>query len=97
MASFDEAPPGDVKSGEKIFKMKCAQCHTAEKGAGHKQVLCNCCRALWMYVYSVSYESIMRVNIRPDSACCLVDTLVETAQRQFTARWRVAIITKNVV
>ncbi|KAL0387248.1 UNVERIFIED_CONTAM: Cytochrome c [Sesamum radiatum] len=37
MASFNEAPPGDVKSGEKIFKTKCAQCHTVDKGAGHKQ------------------------------------------------------------
>ncbi|KAJ0085929.1 hypothetical protein Patl1_07687 [Pistacia atlantica] len=37
MASFSEAPPGDAKVGEKIFKTKCAQCHTVEKGAGHKQ------------------------------------------------------------
>lgn len=38
MASFGEAPAGDLAAGEKIFKTKCAQCHTAEKGAGHKQV-----------------------------------------------------------
>ncbi|RYR60864.1 hypothetical protein Ahy_A04g017937 [Arachis hypogaea] len=38
MASFSEAPPGDSKAGEKIFKTKCAQCHTVDKGAGHKQV-----------------------------------------------------------
>ncbi|CAI0378395.1 unnamed protein product [Linum tenue] len=37
MASFNEAPPGNADSGAKIFKMKCAQCHTVEKGAGHKQ------------------------------------------------------------
>ncbi|KAK7256356.1 hypothetical protein RIF29_29798 [Crotalaria pallida] len=37
MASFSEAPPGDSKAGEKIFKTKCAQCHTVDKGAGHKQ------------------------------------------------------------
>ncbi|KAG2375563.1 Cytochrome c-2 [Vigna angularis] len=54
MASFDEAPPGVAQSGDKIFRTKCAQCHTVEKGAGHKQV---------------------------------VDTLVETEQRQSTARW----------
>eukprot|EP00850_Spirogloea_muscicola_P013267 SM000089S23823 [mRNA] locus=s89:197138:198045:+ [translate_table: standard] len=37
MASFSEAPPGDASKGEKIFKTKCAQCHVAEKGGGHKQ------------------------------------------------------------
>jgi hypothetical protein len=37
MASFAEAPPGDSKVGEKVFKTKCAQCHTVDKGAGHKQ------------------------------------------------------------
>uniref|UniRef100_A0A453G717 Cytochrome c domain-containing protein n=1 Tax=Aegilops tauschii subsp. strangulata TaxID=200361 RepID=A0A453G717_AEGTS len=37
MASFSEAPPGNPAAGEKIFKTKCAQCHTVDKGAGHKQ------------------------------------------------------------
>eukprot|EP00897_Mesotaenium_endlicherianum_P002381 jgi/Mesen1/2170/ME000152S01250 len=37
MASFAEAPPGKAASGAKIFKTKCAQCHVAEKGAGHRQ------------------------------------------------------------
>ncbi|CAM8965748.1 unnamed protein product [Rhodiola kirilowii] len=37
MATFEQAPPGDAKSGEKIFRTKCAQCHTIDKGAGHKQ------------------------------------------------------------
>ncbi|GAB4849169.1 Cytochrome c [Ancistrocladus abbreviatus] len=37
MVTFNAAPPGDPKTGEKIFKTKCAQCHTVEKGAGHKQ------------------------------------------------------------
>lgn len=37
MASFDEAPPGNPAAGEKIFRTKCAQCHTVDKGAGHKQ------------------------------------------------------------
>ncbi|CAN7092236.1 unnamed protein product [Brassica rapa subsp. narinosa] len=37
MASFDEAPPGNPKAGETIFRTKCAQCHTVNKGAGHKQ------------------------------------------------------------
>ncbi|WOL12685.1 cytochrome c-like [Canna indica] len=36
MASFDEAPPGDPRAGEKIFRAKCAHCHTVEKGAAHK-------------------------------------------------------------
>ncbi|KAG5225507.1 cytochrome P450 [Salix suchowensis] len=39
MAAFAEARPGDSKVGEKIFKTKCAQCHTVDKGAGHKQGL----------------------------------------------------------
>ncbi|KAJ0743814.1 putative cytochrome c, class IA/ IB, cytochrome c-like domain superfamily [Helianthus annuus] len=37
MASFEQAPAGDAKAGEKIFRTKCAQCHTVDKGAGHKQ------------------------------------------------------------
>ncbi|KAK3229769.1 hypothetical protein Dsin_001650 [Dipteronia sinensis] len=37
MASFSEAPPGNPAAGEKIFRTKCAQCHTVDKGAGHKQ------------------------------------------------------------
>ena len=37
MASFSESPPGDPKVGEKIFKTKCAQCNTVDKGAGHRQ------------------------------------------------------------
>uniref|UniRef100_A0AAV1TRF0 Cytochrome c domain-containing protein n=1 Tax=Peronospora matthiolae TaxID=2874970 RepID=A0AAV1TRF0_9STRA len=28
---------GDAVKGAKIFKTKCAQCHTTESGAGHKQ------------------------------------------------------------
>eukprot|EP00887_Chlorella_sp_A99_P003518 scaffold7.g3518.t1 len=37
MASFADAPAGDAAKGAKIFKTKCAQCHVAEKGGGHKQ------------------------------------------------------------
>ena len=54
MASFSEAPGGDAEKGAKIFKTKCAQCHVAEKGGGHKQVcqtysrltLCSVCLPL---------------------------------------------------
>jgi cytochrome c len=37
MATFAEAPKGNEKAGEKIFKTKCAQCHAVDKAAGHKQ------------------------------------------------------------
>ncbi|MCO5612263.1 hypothetical protein L7F22_066528 [Adiantum nelumboides] len=37
MATFEEAPAGNAKNGEKIFKTKCSQCHVVEKGAGHRQ------------------------------------------------------------
>ncbi|KAL2643422.1 hypothetical protein R1flu_011009 [Riccia fluitans] len=36
MSTFVEAPPGDAKSGEKLFKSKCSWCHTLEKGGPHK-------------------------------------------------------------
>eukprot|EP00811_Abedinium_folium_P011814 NODE_20941_length_775_cov_16.544753.p2 GENE.NODE_20941_length_775_cov_16.544753~~NODE_20941_length_775_cov_16.544753.p2 ORF type:complete len:117 (-),score=24.84 NODE_20941_length_775_cov_16.544753:305-655(-) len=32
-----EVPAGDVKKGQKLFKSKCAQCHTADKGGAAKQ------------------------------------------------------------
>ena len=31
-----EIPEGDPVQGEKIFQMRCAQCHTVEKGAPNK-------------------------------------------------------------
>ncbi|GAA0150099.1 hypothetical protein LIER_37062 [Lithospermum erythrorhizon] len=34
MASLSEAPPGNPAAGEKIFKTKCAQCHTVDKDQG---------------------------------------------------------------
>ncbi|GAX80889.1 hypothetical protein CEUSTIGMA_g8324.t1 [Chlamydomonas eustigma] len=37
MATFADAPPGDLAAGEKIFKTKCAQCHTVEKGGPNNQ------------------------------------------------------------
>lgn len=37
MATFSEAPAGNKDAGAKIFKTKCAQCHTVDQGAGHKQ------------------------------------------------------------
>uniref|UniRef100_A0A6B2LSW8 Cytochrome c domain-containing protein n=1 Tax=Arcella intermedia TaxID=1963864 RepID=A0A6B2LSW8_9EUKA len=31
------APEGNYESGEKLFKSRCAQCHTVEKGGEQKQ------------------------------------------------------------
>ncbi|KAK9760807.1 iso-1-cytochrome c, partial [Basidiobolus ranarum] len=30
------APTGDAKAGAKLFKTRCAQCHTVEQGGAHK-------------------------------------------------------------
>eukprot|EP01122_Echinamoeba_exundans_P002251 TRINITY_DN12215_c0_g1_i1.p2 TRINITY_DN12215_c0_g1~~TRINITY_DN12215_c0_g1_i1.p2 ORF type:complete len:110 (+),score=31.11 TRINITY_DN12215_c0_g1_i1:107-436(+) len=30
-------PAGNVENGEKLFKGRCAQCHTVNQGGGHKQ------------------------------------------------------------
>eukprot|EP01068_Selenidium_serpulae_P012722 Selendium_serpulae@DN5870_c1_g2_i2.p1 len=32
-----QVPPGDATKGAKIFKQKCAQCHTVNKGGASKQ------------------------------------------------------------
>jgi len=32
-----DVPAGNAKKGAKLFKAKCAQCHTAEKGGAAKQ------------------------------------------------------------
>ncbi len=39
MGTLSEAPKGNENAGEKIFKTKCAYCHTVEKSAGHKHGL----------------------------------------------------------
>lgn len=52
MASFAQAPRGDSKSGEKIFKTKCAQCHTIEKAAGHKQG-CPCLLFSFIFIFII--------------------------------------------
>merc|ERR1711941_110535 len=37
-AGMDKACiPGDVDNGEKLFKARCTQCHTINKGGGNKQ------------------------------------------------------------
>lgn len=58
MASFGEAPAGDSAKGAKIFKTKCAQCHVAEKGGGHKQVGGSCPSILFILVQSLSAAEV---------------------------------------
>lgn len=57
MASFEEAPPGNKATGEKIFKTKCAQCHTVDKGAGHKQGM----KELKLILYWSVFECLDRI------------------------------------
>eukprot|EP01089_Gocevia_fonbrunei_P006146 TRINITY_DN166_c0_g1_i1.p1 TRINITY_DN166_c0_g1~~TRINITY_DN166_c0_g1_i1.p1 ORF type:complete len:113 (+),score=23.33 TRINITY_DN166_c0_g1_i1:81-419(+) len=34
---MSKCPPGNVESGEKLFKARCTQCHTINKGGNNKQ------------------------------------------------------------
>jgi cytochrome c2 len=36
-ARWQQGAGGNPKADEKIFKTKCAQCHTVDKGISHKQ------------------------------------------------------------
>eukprot|EP00933_Yihiella_yeosuensis_P021500 TRINITY_DN16_c0_g1_i4.p1 TRINITY_DN16_c0_g1~~TRINITY_DN16_c0_g1_i4.p1 ORF type:complete len:161 (+),score=22.02 TRINITY_DN16_c0_g1_i4:147-629(+) len=41
-----QVPEGDVKKGAKLFKAKCAQCHTIEKGAKLFKAKCAQCHTI---------------------------------------------------
>ncbi|KAL3614459.1 Cytochrome c proximal, isoform B [Castilleja foliolosa] len=74
MGSFGEAPPGNSKASEKIFKTKCAQCHTVDKGAGQKQA---------GYSYSAANKNKMQSLYRKGEF-----VLATYGERIYKAKWR---------
>ena len=80
MASFSEAPPGNAASGEKIFKTKCAQCHTVDQGAGHKQGERPDCP-----IVSINYASFILTRFHESRRRCSVWGLVIRLGRRCSA------------
>ena len=64
MGSFGEAPKGNSKAGEKIFKTKCAQCHAVEKSGGHKQGISLFCELGWVVVNSSTDQWIRFIRFQ---------------------------------
>ncbi|KAG6490623.1 hypothetical protein ZIOFF_051932 [Zingiber officinale] len=65
MATFGEVPPGNARAGEKIFRAKCAHCHTLEKGSGHKHDYRRACD--WLLVVILFFATSLPWCTEPPS------------------------------
>ncbi|TQD79929.1 hypothetical protein C1H46_034521 [Malus baccata] len=72
------------KTGEKIFKTKCTQCHTVEKGAGHKQAEGKLC----LFVLRGRQRQEIVIGYRDSWSSPLVFVGLLVHGRRSSLRWR---------